>query len=185
MVIGEVDVIATKKREKEKRKRMEDKRIKRKMVKTDADAAHAQSMELFELNTMSSSLYTDTDQRHFLGEDIDIVQCDHSSRGPHIASCTQHSPCPFSPDLTPCEFPCGVIRSPSGGVPTLMMLMDTISRGVLSIPRDMLRLASDNAVQRMQCVVHEKVVTLKKVYALHEEVPLLNKVLWCTDISSL
>ncbi|GBM70949.1 hypothetical protein AVEN_112003-1 [Araneus ventricosus] len=40
---------------------MEDKRIKRKMVKTDADAAHAQSMELLELNTMSSPLYTDTD----------------------------------------------------------------------------------------------------------------------------
>ncbi|GBN39746.1 hypothetical protein AVEN_205350-1 [Araneus ventricosus] len=59
MVIGEVDVIATEKREKEKRKQMEDKRIKHKMVKTDA--AHAQSMELLELNTMSSSLYTDTD----------------------------------------------------------------------------------------------------------------------------
>ncbi|GBM55899.1 hypothetical protein AVEN_232813-1 [Araneus ventricosus] len=40
---------------------MEDKRIKLKMVKTDADAAHAQSMELHELNTMSSSLYTDTE----------------------------------------------------------------------------------------------------------------------------
>ncbi|GBN00209.1 hypothetical protein AVEN_213894-1 [Araneus ventricosus] len=61
MVIGEVDVITTEKREKEKRKQMEDKRIKRKMVKTDADAAHAQSLELLELNTMSSSLYTDTD----------------------------------------------------------------------------------------------------------------------------
>ncbi|GBM96529.1 hypothetical protein AVEN_43211-1 [Araneus ventricosus] len=61
MFIGEVDVIATEKREKEKRKRMEDKRIKRKMVKTAADAAHAQSMELLELDTMSSSLCTDTD----------------------------------------------------------------------------------------------------------------------------
>ncbi|GBM62657.1 hypothetical protein AVEN_257260-1 [Araneus ventricosus] len=30
------------------------------MVKTDADAAHEQSMELLELKTMSSSLYTDT-----------------------------------------------------------------------------------------------------------------------------
>ncbi|GBO10268.1 hypothetical protein AVEN_204134-1 [Araneus ventricosus] len=59
MVIGEVEVIATEKREKEKRKQMEDKRIKRKMVK--ADAAHAQSMELLELSTMSSFLYTDTD----------------------------------------------------------------------------------------------------------------------------
>ncbi|GBN50471.1 hypothetical protein AVEN_198219-1 [Araneus ventricosus] len=59
MVIGEVDVIATEKREKEKRKQMENKRIKRKMAKTDADAAHAQSMELLELNTMSSSVYTD------------------------------------------------------------------------------------------------------------------------------
>ncbi|GBN32976.1 hypothetical protein AVEN_153852-1 [Araneus ventricosus] len=40
---------------------MEDKSIKRKMVKTDADAAHAQLVELLELNTMSSSLYTDRD----------------------------------------------------------------------------------------------------------------------------
>ncbi|GBM04814.1 hypothetical protein AVEN_20244-1 [Araneus ventricosus] len=31
------------------------------MVKTDADVAHAQSMKLLELNTMSSSSYTDTD----------------------------------------------------------------------------------------------------------------------------
>ncbi|GBN19481.1 hypothetical protein AVEN_71943-1 [Araneus ventricosus] len=61
MVIGEVEVLATEKREKEKRKQMKDKRIKRKIVKTDADAAHAQSMELLELNTMSSTLYTDTD----------------------------------------------------------------------------------------------------------------------------
>ncbi|GBM58254.1 hypothetical protein AVEN_85852-1 [Araneus ventricosus] len=59
MVIGEAEVIATEKKRKEKGKQMEDKRIKRKMVKTDA--AHAQSMELLELNTMSSSLYTDTD----------------------------------------------------------------------------------------------------------------------------
>ncbi|GBN15201.1 hypothetical protein AVEN_31408-1 [Araneus ventricosus] len=61
MVIGEMEVIATEKKRKGKRKQMEDKRIKRKMVKTDADAAHAQSMELLELNTMPSSLYTDTD----------------------------------------------------------------------------------------------------------------------------
>ncbi|GBM25936.1 hypothetical protein AVEN_106518-1 [Araneus ventricosus] len=62
MVIGGVDVIATKrKRKREKRKQMEDKRIKLKMVKTDADAAHAQSMELLGLNTMYSSTYTDTD----------------------------------------------------------------------------------------------------------------------------
>ncbi|GBM76035.1 hypothetical protein AVEN_53909-1 [Araneus ventricosus] len=40
---------------------MEDERIKHKMVKTDADAAHVQSMELLELNSMSSSSYTDTD----------------------------------------------------------------------------------------------------------------------------
>ncbi|GBL76672.1 hypothetical protein AVEN_53372-1 [Araneus ventricosus] len=61
IVIGEVDVLATKKREKEERKQMEDKRIKRKIVKTDADVAHAQSMELLELNPMSLSLYTDAD----------------------------------------------------------------------------------------------------------------------------
>ncbi|GBN88968.1 hypothetical protein AVEN_172635-1 [Araneus ventricosus] len=61
MVIAGVDIIATKKREKGKRIQMEDKRIKRKKVKTNADAAHAQSMELLELNTMSSSTHTDTD----------------------------------------------------------------------------------------------------------------------------
>ncbi|GBN43065.1 hypothetical protein AVEN_187987-1 [Araneus ventricosus] len=59
MVIREVEVIATEKKRKGKRKQMEDKRIKGKMVKTDA--AHAQSMELLELNTMSSSSYTATD----------------------------------------------------------------------------------------------------------------------------
>ncbi|GBN58877.1 hypothetical protein AVEN_12174-1 [Araneus ventricosus] len=56
MVMGGVDVNATeRKREKGKRKQLEDKRIKRKMVRTDDAAAHAQSMELLELNTMSSS----------------------------------------------------------------------------------------------------------------------------------
>ncbi|GBN10492.1 hypothetical protein AVEN_191965-1 [Araneus ventricosus] len=58
MVIGEVEVIATERKRKGKKK-TDDKRIKRKMVKTDA--AHAQSMELLELNTKFSSLYTDTD----------------------------------------------------------------------------------------------------------------------------
>ncbi|GBN07397.1 hypothetical protein AVEN_146602-1 [Araneus ventricosus] len=57
MVIGEVEVIATEKKRKEKRKQMEDKRIKRKMVKTYADAAHAQSMELLELNTVFVLVY--------------------------------------------------------------------------------------------------------------------------------
>ncbi|GBM71664.1 hypothetical protein AVEN_268967-1 [Araneus ventricosus] len=61
VVIGGVDVIATKKRKKGKRKQMEDKRIKRKMVKTDADAAHSQSMEILEITAMFSSTYTDTD----------------------------------------------------------------------------------------------------------------------------
>ncbi|GBM54334.1 hypothetical protein AVEN_263044-1 [Araneus ventricosus] len=61
MVIGEVEIIATVKKRNGKRKQMEDKRIKHKMVETDADAAHAQSMELLELNTMSLSLYTDMD----------------------------------------------------------------------------------------------------------------------------
>ncbi|GBM53257.1 hypothetical protein AVEN_128423-1 [Araneus ventricosus] len=31
------------------------------MIKTDADATHAQSMEILQLNTMSSSSYADTD----------------------------------------------------------------------------------------------------------------------------
>ncbi|GBM52514.1 hypothetical protein AVEN_106946-1 [Araneus ventricosus] len=59
MVIGGVDVNATEKREKGKRKQLEDKRIKCKMVRTDADADHAQLMDLHEFNTMSSSTYTD------------------------------------------------------------------------------------------------------------------------------
>ncbi|GBM37301.1 hypothetical protein AVEN_266399-1 [Araneus ventricosus] len=40
---------------------MEDKRIKRKMVKPDGDAAHSQSMELLEINIMFLSTYTETD----------------------------------------------------------------------------------------------------------------------------
>ncbi|GBM81805.1 hypothetical protein AVEN_145971-1 [Araneus ventricosus] len=56
MVIGGVDVIATEKKRKGKRKQIGDKRKTRKMVKTDA-----QSMELLQLNTMSSSSSTDTD----------------------------------------------------------------------------------------------------------------------------
>ncbi|GBM57024.1 hypothetical protein AVEN_85496-1 [Araneus ventricosus] len=61
MVIGEVEVIATEKKRKGKKKTDGRKRMKRKMVKTNADSAHAQPMELLELNTMSSSLYTYTD----------------------------------------------------------------------------------------------------------------------------
>ncbi|GBM42484.1 hypothetical protein AVEN_80003-1 [Araneus ventricosus] len=52
MAIFGMDVIAAEEREKGRRKQMEDKRIKRKKVKTDADTAHAQSMELLELNTV-------------------------------------------------------------------------------------------------------------------------------------
>ncbi|GBM84627.1 hypothetical protein AVEN_226661-1 [Araneus ventricosus] len=59
MVIGGVDVTATKK--KRKGKQMEDERIKNKMVKTDADTAYAQSRELLQLNSISSSSYTDMD----------------------------------------------------------------------------------------------------------------------------
>ncbi|GBO19850.1 hypothetical protein AVEN_154115-1 [Araneus ventricosus] len=40
---------------------MEDKRIKRKMVNTDADAVHSQSMALLEINTMFLSTHTETD----------------------------------------------------------------------------------------------------------------------------
>ncbi|GBM29907.1 hypothetical protein AVEN_246466-1 [Araneus ventricosus] len=59
MVIGGVEVIATKKKRKGKKKTDRRQKKKRKMVKTDADAALAQSMEILEINTMSSSLYTD------------------------------------------------------------------------------------------------------------------------------
>ncbi|GBM03200.1 hypothetical protein AVEN_70614-1 [Araneus ventricosus] len=59
MVIGGVGVITTEKKRKEKKKTDRRQKEKRKIVKTDA--AHAQSMELLQLNIMSSSSYTDTD----------------------------------------------------------------------------------------------------------------------------
>ncbi|GBN00051.1 hypothetical protein AVEN_69832-1 [Araneus ventricosus] len=55
MVIGGVDAIETEQEKRGKRKQMEDERIKRKMVKTDAE-----SMELLDPNSMSLSSYTDT-----------------------------------------------------------------------------------------------------------------------------
>ncbi|GBM40508.1 hypothetical protein AVEN_25151-1 [Araneus ventricosus] len=61
IVIGGMDVIATKKKRKGKKKTDRRQQKKRKTVKTDADAALAQSMEILQLNTMSSSSYTDTD----------------------------------------------------------------------------------------------------------------------------
>ncbi|GBO30878.1 hypothetical protein AVEN_163431-1 [Araneus ventricosus] len=105
------------------------------------------------------------------------LQCDHPSRGPYIASCEQHSPCPFSPDLTSCDFFLwGCLKSKVylGGVPTLTTLKDNILRTVLSIPSDTLLSAIENVVYRMQCVVHEE--------GGHSERGL---VLWCIVISSL
>ncbi|GBM33119.1 hypothetical protein AVEN_56755-1 [Araneus ventricosus] len=58
MVIGGVDVIASKKREK---KTDRGQKKKHKMVKTNADVSLAQSMEILQLKTMFSSSYTDTD----------------------------------------------------------------------------------------------------------------------------
>ncbi|GBL77016.1 hypothetical protein AVEN_12670-1 [Araneus ventricosus] len=88
-----------------------------------------------------------------------MIQCDHPYRGPHIASCSQHSPCPFSPDQTSCDFFLwGYLKSKVylGGVRTLTTLKDNILRTVLSIPDDMLLSAVEDVVYRMQCVVHEK-----------------------------
>ncbi|GBN16588.1 hypothetical protein AVEN_9530-1 [Araneus ventricosus] len=105
------------------------------------------------------------------------LQSDHPSRGPHIASCKQHSPCPFSTDLTSYDFFLwGYMKSKVYlcGVPTLTTLKDNILRAVLSIPGDMLLLAVENVVYRKQCVVHEK--------GGHTERGL---VLCCTTISSL
>ncbi|GBM00903.1 hypothetical protein AVEN_151365-1 [Araneus ventricosus] len=87
------------------------------------------------------------------------LQCEHLSRGPHIAICAQHSLCPFSLDLTSCDFFFwGYLKSNVylGGVPTLTTLKDNILRVVLSIPADMLLSTVENVVYRMQCVVHEK-----------------------------
>ncbi|GBL77115.1 hypothetical protein AVEN_12756-1 [Araneus ventricosus] len=105
------------------------------------------------------------------------LQCDHSSRGPHTTSCKQHSPCPFFPDLTTCDFFLwGYLKSKVylGGVPTLTTLKDNILRTLLSIPGDTLFSAVENVVYIMQCVVHEK--------GGHTERGL---VLWCIVISSL
>ncbi|GBN67455.1 hypothetical protein AVEN_80991-1 [Araneus ventricosus] len=117
------------------------------------------------------------------------LQCDLPSRGPHIASCKQHSSCPFSPDLISCDFFLwGYLKSKVylGGVPTLTTLKDNILRTVLSIPADTLLSAVENAVYRMQCVVHAKGGHIEgSSYVLAEEVFLLNKELWCTVTSSL
>ncbi|GBN87817.1 hypothetical protein AVEN_247069-1 [Araneus ventricosus] len=102
------------------------------------------------------------------------LQFDHPSCGPHIASCAQHSPCPFSPDLTPCGFFLwGYLKSKVylGGLTTLK---GNILRTVLSIPGDMLLSAVENVVYEMQCVIQEK--------GGHTEKGLL---LWCIVIPSL
>ncbi|GBN17361.1 hypothetical protein AVEN_208159-1 [Araneus ventricosus] len=105
------------------------------------------------------------------------LQCDQPSRGPYIASCKQHSPCPFFKDLTSSDFFLwGYLKSKIylGGVPTLTTLKDSMLRIVLSIPGDTLLSAVENVVYRLQCVVHEK--------GGHSERGL---VLWCIGISSL
>ncbi|GBO04957.1 hypothetical protein AVEN_115899-1 [Araneus ventricosus] len=97
------------------------------------------------------------------------LQCDHPSLGPHIAICSQHSPCPFSADLTSCDFFLwGYLKSKVylGGVPTLTTLKDNILRTVLSIPGDMLLPAVENVVCRMQCVVQEKGDHIERCLAL-------------------
>ncbi|GBM27148.1 hypothetical protein AVEN_207483-1 [Araneus ventricosus] len=79
----------------------------------------------------------------------------------------QHSPCPFSPNLTPCDFFLrGYFKSKVylGGVSTLTTLKYNILRAVLSIPGGTLLSAVENVVYRMQCVVHEKGLTLKEVW---------------------
>ncbi|GBN17570.1 hypothetical protein AVEN_140252-1 [Araneus ventricosus] len=70
---------------------MEDERIKRKMVKTDSDAA--QSMELLELNSMSSSSYPD----------MDVITLEYQSQnqfcgpiGKAIKTCEELPVAPFS-----------------------------------------------------------------------------------------
>ncbi|GBM31893.1 hypothetical protein AVEN_183294-1 [Araneus ventricosus] len=66
---------------------------------------------------------------------------------------------PLSPDPTSCDFFLwGYLKSNVylGGVTTLTTLKDNISRAVLNILGDMLRLAVENLVYRMQCVVDEK-----------------------------
>ncbi|GBN27604.1 hypothetical protein AVEN_42570-1 [Araneus ventricosus] len=103
------------------------------------------------------------------------LQCDHASRGPHIASCTQNSP--FSADLTLCDFFLwGYFKSKVhlGGVPTLTTLKDNVLRTVLSIPGGMLLSAVENVVYRKQYVVQEKGGYVEKCL-----------VLWCFVISSL
>ncbi|GBL90229.1 hypothetical protein AVEN_130344-1 [Araneus ventricosus] len=90
---------------------------------------------------------------------FNVIQCDHPSREPHIASCKQHYPCPFSPDLTSCDFFLwGYLKSKVylGGVPTMTTLKDNILRTVLSIPGGTLLLAFENVVYRMQFMVHKK-----------------------------
>ncbi|GBM31228.1 hypothetical protein AVEN_94403-1 [Araneus ventricosus] len=86
------------------------------------------------------------------------LQCD-TSCGPHITSYKQHSPRPFSADLTACDFFLWsylMSKVYLGVVSTWKTLKDNILRTRLSITGDMLLSAVENAVYRMQCVVQEK-----------------------------
>ncbi|GBL99335.1 hypothetical protein AVEN_206757-1 [Araneus ventricosus] len=108
-----------------------------------------------------------------------MIQCDHPSLGPHIASCAKHSPCPFSPDLTSCDvFRWDCLKSEVylSEVPTLTTLKD-ILLAVLSIHGDILLSTVKNRtviVYRMQCVVYEKGGPIKR-----------GLVLCCSVISSM
>ncbi|GBM82801.1 hypothetical protein AVEN_139447-1 [Araneus ventricosus] len=108
---------------------------------------------------------------------FNVIQTDYPSSGPHIAFCTQHSPCQFSLDLISFDFFLwGYLKSKVylGGVSTLAILKDNMLRAVLSIPGDMLLSAVENVVYKIQCLVHEKADRIEK-----------GLVLWCTVISSL
>ncbi|GBO35672.1 hypothetical protein AVEN_171732-1 [Araneus ventricosus] len=113
------------------------------------------------------------------GENIDLFQFDHPSRGPYIASCTQH---PQRPNVI-CHQECSaqpVICCPlKSGLHQDRTWISNNPTGKSHI-----------RVWRVLCTRYNeystrRVVTLKEVYALAEEVLLLNKVLWCTEISSL
>ncbi|GBM71233.1 hypothetical protein AVEN_113403-1 [Araneus ventricosus] len=100
------------------------------------------------------------------------LQCHQPSRGP---SCTQHSPCPFSPGSSVMQlFPVGLSEVYLGGDPMSTTLKDNILRAVTSIPGDMLLSTVKNIVYGMRCEDHENGGRIER-----------GLVLWFTVISSL
>ncbi|GBN29969.1 hypothetical protein AVEN_45416-1 [Araneus ventricosus] len=119
----------------------------------------------------------------------DLCQCDHPSRGPHIAFCSQHFRGPKVTCPQEClaqSVICCPLRSSTSGTHQDRPSTSNNSTGKSRMVLDPGRMDMENVVYRMQCVTHKKGGHIEgSSHALAKEVILLNKELWRTGISSL